>query len=75
MNTMLTLLDIERAREFYARGYWRSDTLYGLLRASAERAPDCFALRDTNSRLSFRAALQWVDTVARDLHACRHSPG
>ena len=28
MNTMLTLQDIERARELYARGYWRADTLY-----------------------------------------------
>jgi hypothetical protein len=32
MNTMLTLQDIERARHFYERGYWRSDTLYSLLR-------------------------------------------
>jgi acyl-CoA synthetase len=75
MNTMLTLQDIARARDFYQRGYWRSDTLYGLLRASAERAPDCFALRDTNSRLTFRTALEWVDAVARDLHAAGIRPG
>jgi len=68
MNTMLTLQDIERARHFYERGYWGSDTLYTLLRASAERAPDRFALRDSNSRVTFRAALQWVDAVAADLH-------
>src|SRR5271165_1154483 len=68
MNTMLTLQDIERARHFYERGYWGSDTLYTLLRASAERAPDRFALRDANSRMTFRTALQWVDAVAADLH-------
>ncbi len=68
MHTMLTLQDIERARHFYERGYWRSDTLYSLLLASAEAAPDRFALRDTNGRLTFRAALDWVDALAQDLH-------
>ncbi|MEA2945570.1 MAG: acyl-CoA synthetase, partial [Alphaproteobacteria bacterium] len=68
MNTMLTLQDVERARFFYDRGYWRSDTLYGLLRASAERTPDRFALRDTNARLTFRETVEWVDAVAQDLH-------
>jgi acyl-CoA synthetase len=67
MNTILTLQDVERARMFYARGYWRSDTLYMLLRAWAEKAPDRFALRDTNTRLTFRAALEWVDAIAQDL--------
>jgi acyl-CoA synthetase len=68
MNTMLTLQDVAQARHFYERGHWRSDTLYGLLRASAEKTPDRFALRDTNSRLTFSSALQWVDAVAQDLH-------
>lgn len=68
MNRMLTLQNFERARYFYERGYWRSDTLYGLLRASAERTPERFAIRDTNTRLTFRAALEWVDAVAQDLH-------
>jgi acyl-CoA synthetase len=67
MNTMLTLQDVERARQFYARGYWRSDTFYGLLRAWAERTPDRFAFRDTNARLTFGAALAWVDAIAQDL--------
>ena len=75
MNTMLTLLDIERARELYARGYWRADTLYSLLRASAEADPDGFALRDANARLTFRCALQWIDAVAQDLHAAGVRPG
>ena len=65
---MLTLQDIERARYFYERDWWGSDTLYTLLRASAARAPDRIAMRDSNSRLTFRAALQWVDAVAADLH-------
>src|SRR5713101_90692 len=75
MNTMLTLQDIARARHFYERGYWRSDTLYSLLRASAETTPDRFAFRDTNTRLTFRAALAWVDGLAQDLHDAGIAPG
>ena len=75
MSTMLTLQDIERAGAFYDRGYWRSDTLYSLLEASAARTPDRFALRDTSSRLTFRAALQWVDALAQDLHEAGVRPG
>src|SRR5712692_4978724 len=75
MNTVLTLQDIERARHFYERGYWRSDTLYSLLRASAETTPDRFALRDTNARMTFRAALEWIDALAQDLHDAGIRPG
>ncbi len=70
MNTTLTLLDIELARSFYERGWWRGDTLYTLLKAWAERTPDRFALRDTNWRLTYRAALEWIDAIAWDLHNC-----
>src|SRR5262245_32024970 len=68
MNTILTLQDVGRARAFYEKGYWRSDTLYTLLRGCAEQTPDRFALRDTSARLTFRDALEWVDAIARDLH-------
>jgi acyl-CoA synthetase len=68
MNTILTLQDVGRARAFYDKGYWRSDTLYTLLRGRAEQTPDRFALRDTSARLTFRVALDWVDAIARDLH-------
>ena len=75
MNTILTLQDVGRAREFYQRGYWQTDTLYMLLRAWAEATPERFALRDTNGRLTFRAALDWVDAIAQDLHASGVRPG
>jgi acyl-CoA synthetase len=68
MNTILTLLDVEQARSFYERGWWSSDTLYTLLRTWADRTPDRFALRDTSGRLTYRAALGWVDAIAQDLH-------
>lgn len=68
MNTILTILDVERAREFYARGYWKADTLYALLSQRAAQAPNQFFLRDTNSRLTYREALRWVDAIAQDLN-------
>jgi acyl-CoA synthetase len=69
MNTILTLLDFEKARTFYAQGFWRSDTLYTLLRAWAEKTPDRFAVRDVSARLTFREALRWIDAIAQELHA------
>jgi len=68
MNTILTLLDFEKARTFYAQGFWRSDTLYMLLRAWAEKTPDRFAVRDVSARLTFREALRWIDAIAQELH-------
>jgi acyl-CoA synthetase len=67
MNTILTLQDVARARSFYKLGYWRSDTLYTLLKARAETTPDRFALRDCRTRLTFRATLEWVDALAQEL--------
>jgi acyl-CoA synthetase len=75
MSTILTLQDVERARRFYAAGHWRSDTLYRMFRASAERTPGRFVLRDTNARLTFGAAREWVDVLAQDLHDAGIRPG
>jgi acyl-CoA synthetase len=69
MNTLLTTQDFERAREFYARGFWCDETLYNILAAWAARTPDQVFLRDTNSRLTYRHALEWVDAIAHELHA------
>ena len=38
-----------------------------MFRASAERTPDRFAFRDTNTRLTYGAARQWVDAIAQEL--------
>jgi acyl-CoA synthetase len=75
MSTILSLQDVEHARQFYAPGYWRSDTLYARFRAAAERTPDRFVLRDTNARLTFRGAREWVDALAQDLHDAGIRPG
>ncbi len=68
MTRILSLQDVRRSRDFYEKGYWRNETFYMLLRQRAQSTPDRFLLRDTNSRLSYRAALEWVDAVAAKLH-------
>ena len=68
MSTILTLHDPQIARGFYAKGWWREDTFYSLLRRHAHERPQDFALRDSRRRLTWSGLLQWVDTVAADLH-------
>jgi len=75
MNNILTTLDVERSREFYAHGYWKTDTLFTLLRDRATKTPDRFFLRDTNSRLTYRESLLWVEAIAQDLSVSGVRPG
>jgi acyl-CoA synthetase len=68
MRTILTLHDPQVAREYYAHGWWRDETCYGLLKRHAHERPDAYALRDSQRRLTWRALLQWVDALACELH-------
>jgi acyl-CoA synthetase len=68
MSTLLTLHDPQIAREYYARGWWREDTLYSLLARHARERPAGFALRDGRHRLTWTELLGWVERVAADLH-------
>ena len=67
MNTILTRLSAELIRTYEAEGFWRSDTLYALVRGHAGRAPDSFAVRDRFRRLTYRQLLQAADAFAADL--------
>jgi acyl-CoA synthetase len=75
MNTVLSLQDVDRSRSFYERGYWTAETMYMRLRGWAERQPEHFFLRDSNSRLTYREALQWTDAIAASLHEAGVRPG
>jgi len=68
MSTILTLHDPQIARGYYAKGWWREDTLYSLLKRHAHERPNAFALRDSRRRLTWAALLEWVDALAVDLH-------
>ena len=67
MTTILTRLSAELIRKYEAEGFWRSDTIYSLVRGHAERAPDSFAVRDRFRRLTYRQLLTATDAFAADL--------
>lgn len=69
MSTILTLHDPQTAREYYASGAWRSDTMYTLLAGHARVRPDAYALRDSQRRITWAQLLTWVDVLAAELDA------
>jgi len=66
-NSLLTLFSLERYQEHYRSGFWRDETIYALVKAHAERAPDRVAVRSRNGDLSYRALLAHADDFASDL--------
>lgn len=69
MSTLLTLHDPQVARRYYAEAHWRDDTLYSLVRHHAQARPEAYALRDSRTRLTWKALAERVDALAADLHA------
>src|SRR3954463_12217664 len=69
MSRLLTLHDPQTAREYYAQGVWRDDTLYSLLCGHARARPSAYALRDSRRRLTWSQLASWVNALAAELHA------
>ena len=67
MNTILTRLSAETIEKYEADGFWRGDTIYGLVRWHAEHTPAAFAVRDRFRRLTYRDLLAAADALAADL--------
>ena len=68
MSTILTLHNPQTAREYYANGVWRGDTLYSLLLGHARTRPQAYALRDSTRRITWSQLAQWVDALASEMH-------
>jgi acyl-CoA synthetase len=68
VGTILTLHDPRTARRHYDAGFWREDTMYGLLAQHAGERGAAWALRDSRHRLTWAQLLAWVDALAADLH-------
>jgi len=75
MNAMYTLLTDELIRRYTEAGFWRSETIYALVRGHAERAPDAFALRDRYRRITYRKLAAAADALAADLARRGVTPG
>ncbi|MFP6558943.1 class I adenylate-forming enzyme family protein [Paraburkholderia sp. B3] len=67
-SNLLTLHDPALAREFYANGQWRDDTLYTIARRHARDYPGRFALRDAHLRLTWKDLVCWADALGAELH-------
>ncbi len=68
MSRLLTLQDVEQAKRFYDRGFWRDETMYIRLRNWAHLYPNRPALRDTCVLLTYQELLDSVDALAADLY-------
>ena len=66
-NTLLTLFDTDRYHEHYRTGLWRDDTIYALVRAHSEKAPERIALRSAQGDLTYGTLIIHVDAFASDL--------
>jgi acyl-CoA synthetase (AMP-forming)/AMP-acid ligase II len=68
-NTLLTLFNAPQARAHYAAGYWRDETIYGLVSGHAQRTPDKVAVREGFRRITYRELVDAADALAASLHA------
>jgi acyl-CoA synthetase len=75
MRPFLTLHRPSRARDYYAQGLWREETLYALLVRHAGTRPDEAAARDGARTLTWRELLAWVDGAAAGLAGIGASAG
>ncbi|GAB7544478.1 class I adenylate-forming enzyme family protein [Cupriavidus sp. 8B] len=75
MQNILTLHNPQNARDYYLSGIWQQETLYTLARRHARERPSACALRDADVRMSWREVIDWVDSVAEDLHRKGLKPG
>ena len=69
VNTLLTSLDAALARNYYASGHWRSETIYDLVRANAERHPDKIAVLDRKRGVTYAQIVEAADRLAASLAA------
>lgn len=74
-STVLSLLNGRLLRDYYARGLWRSKTIYDVAAGHAVRSPEHPAVRDRYRRISWSTLVAAADALAGDLHARGVKPG
>jgi len=75
MSSIETRLTPEMIARYEASGHWRHDTIYALVKAHAERAPDTFAVRDRFRRITYRQLADAADALAADFARLGIEPG
>jgi acyl-CoA synthetase (AMP-forming)/AMP-acid ligase II len=72
---ILSLQRAETVARCTAAGWWRDETIYAVARRHAECAPDAFAVRDRQRRLSYAELIAAADAMAYDLKRHGVRPG
>ena len=56
--------DQELIDRYVKKGYWENNTLYDLWERNARDFPDREAVADSDLRLTWKQAMQWIDRLA-----------
>ncbi|MGE0627814.1 MAG: class I adenylate-forming enzyme family protein [Hyphomicrobiaceae bacterium] len=63
-TTILSLLSADLLGEYYRRGWWRDETVYGAAARHAAAMPDRPAFRDRYRRLSWKTLVERADALS-----------
>ena len=74
-NRKITIHNAEQRRQYRNSGFWQDKTIYQIVEAHAELAPDRFAVRDRYRRLTYRQLVSAAQRLALDLSDNGLEPG
>ena len=74
-NRKITIHNAEQRRQYHNSGFWQDKTIYQIVEAHAELAPDRFAARDRYRRLTYRQLVSAAQRLALDLSDNGLEPG
>ena len=66
-NALLTTLSAADVRNYYAQGFWRAETIFGLVHDRAESSPDKVAVRERFRSITYGELIDAADRLAADL--------
>ena len=69
ISPMLTLLSHQKLEQNYAKGYWRDDTIFSLVKHHADVVPDKVAVRDRSSEITYRELASRAEALSTALKA------
>ena len=74
-NPKITIHSAAQRRQYRNSGFWQDKTIFQIVQAHAEKAPDRFAVRDRYQRLTYRQLVSAVERLATHLSESSVQPG
>ena len=74
-NPKITIHNAKQRRQYRTSGFWQDKTIYQIVEAHAELAPDRYAVRDRYRRLTYRQLVSAAQRLALDLSDNGLEPG